>query len=75
MIPPINNWCLWKYKNMNIRHIHLHFTPIQEGNGIEKCFSFQHLTSEKQEVQNTSRQPYQLYKVMHSCYILSCIST
>jgi len=26
-------------KNMNIRHIHLHFTPIQQGKGIEKCFS------------------------------------
>ena len=38
-------------------------------------FSFQHLTSEKQEVQNTSRQPHQLYKVMHSCHILSCTST
>ena len=37
-------------------------------------FSFQHLTSEKQEVKNTFRKPHQLYKVMHSCHILSCTS-
>jgi hypothetical protein len=39
MIPLTNNWCLWKYKNINNRHIHLQFTPIQQRKGIEKCFS------------------------------------